>query len=320
MVFQKQIKVRKFASLVSYRQPHKKIHLKISAAVSYRFGRFLVLARRSFLFNSGLLNGCETCVLHSNHHIPYTEGGNSIHSPTNIKRQSCVALTFASCTSKLGEIVSTSGNTQGLFSSWFLFILKKQQCVTKHGWGGMTFKEDICRALHQLASIRKKTSNSLNYRKVLQMVDRENVSWVCPMNSVNQAGSKNDGCSFVWDADNAWIDCEHATFESCSKFQDHRTLLHHSRNSSCSANPVTEPWADSVWKDYYLSDAWWAHHISTVELYPFPQSKVFLTILELLANPVHDLPQKLETRHFIFLKELHCLRLKLSPNLKKSSI
>ena len=37
------------------------------------------------------------------------------------------------------------------------------------------------------------------------------------------------------------VDWERGTLQNCSQFQDHRILLHHSRNSPCLAIPESEP-------------------------------------------------------------------------------
>ena len=78
---------------------------------------------------------------------------------------------------------------------------------------------------------------------------------------------------------------------SCSKFQDHRILLHRSRNSPCPATPESQPKADSRWKNA-LSVALRVHRFSVVELYPLPHNKFFV-ILPLLGSSLYDPPEKL---------------------------
>ena len=58
------------------------------------------------------------------------------------------------------------------------------------------------------------------------------------------AASKNRGWSFLSETEYSWIDWKRGIIQSCLQFQDHRILLHHSRNSPCLAVPESEPLAD----------------------------------------------------------------------------
>ena len=70
------------------------------------------------------------------------------------------------------------------------------------------------------------------------------------MSSVHQAASKSRGISFFGDSEYSWVDWERGLIQSCSLSQDHRHLLHRSRNSPSSTSSEYESKADSLQKGF----------------------------------------------------------------------